>query len=269
MNPNQTKKIIVFAGTNEGRILCEFLANDRNRQVDSLLMKYNRSVTACVATEYGSLCLDTIPDLIIKEGRLSKQEIEDTIADYDYIVDATHPYAQIISRNLKEASMILKKSYIRIVRPTSEYDNVIECETITEACEYLNQVVGNVLLTTGSKELLPYTKITNYADRLFARILPSLQSLEECIKHGFRPSNIICMQGPFCEEMNIAMLKQTNARYLVTKETGKSGGFDEKLSAAAKCMVEVIVIGRPKKEEGLSLEQTCQFFKEELGILET
>ena len=123
-------------------------------------------------------------------------------------------------------------------------------------------------MTTGSKELLPYTDVVNYQSRLYVRVLPSQQSLEECLRHGFKPSNIICMQGPFSEGLNIAMLKQTDARYLVTKETGRSGGFDEKLSAAAKCNVKVIVIGRPSQEEGLSVKEACNYLKKVLGVVE-
>lgn len=35
------------------------------------------------------------------------------------------------------------------------------------------------------------------------------------------------MKGPFSEEMNYAMLRETNARILLTKESGAAGGFPE------------------------------------------
>ena len=41
------------------------------------------------------------------------------------------------------------------------------------------------------------------------------------------------MQGPFSCEMNAATIRQTGAKYLVTKESGAAGGFLEKLEAAA------------------------------------
>ena len=115
MNKNNADKVIVFAGTNEGRILCEFLTG------------HHITVTACVASEYGSMCLDGISGLTIKEGRLSEHEIGELISDYDYIVDATHPYASVITENIKEAAGKQKKDYIRILRPASGYDNVFEC----------------------------------------------------------------------------------------------------------------------------------------------
>ncbi len=256
MNRECLKKIIVFAGTNEGRRLCEFLTN------------YQVPVTACVATEYGSLCLNDISGLNIRERRLSQQEIREMLVDYDYIIDATHPYARIITENIRMVAEELKKPYLRIIRPSSGENGMVACGNIESACEYLNRTKGNVLITTGSKELLAYTRIKDYEERLYVRVLPSLESLTACIQQGFELSHIICMQGPFSEELNIAMLRQINARYLVTKDTGKSGGYEEKITAAAKCNATAVVIGRPVKEEGLSLEQACEFLKSELGLQE-
>ena len=57
------------------------------------------------------------------------------------------------------------------------------------------------------------------------------------------------MQGPFSAELNIAMIKQLDIKYLVTKDTGASGGFPEKVRAAKGCGVELIVIGDLKKSQ--------------------
>ena len=62
------------------------------------------------------------------------------------------------------------------------------------------------------------------------------------------------MQGPYSEELNLAMLKHINAAYFVTKESGGAGGFEEKKKAAQKAGAELIVIARPK-EEGKSLQE--------------
>ncbi len=256
MSSSTNKKILIFAGTNEGRRLCEYLTDQ------------GIAVTACVATEYGSLCLSAMTGLDIREGRLSAMEIEELIKHYDIILDATHPYAKLISENLKSACEVNEKPYIRVIRPQTEYSNVITCDSIEAACEYLNQTEGKVLITTGSKELKPYTTVADYKERLYLRVLPSIDALEECNRKGFKASNIICMQGPFSEELNLAMLKQVKASYLVTKESGKAGGFEEKLSAAEKCGVKVIVIGRPVKEEGFSLQETMGLLKQELSIRE-
>ena len=74
------------------------------------------------------------------------------------------------------------------------------------------------------------------------------------------------MQGPFSEELNTAMLRQIDAAWMVTKETGKSGGFGEKLSAARKAGVKVIVIGRPVKEEGYGLREIRNILEERYSL---
>ena len=66
------------------------------------------------------------------------------------------------------------------------------------------------------------------------------------------------MQGPFTVELNQALLKQINAKYMVTKDSGSNGGLDEKLEAAKKANAIPIVIGRPTQETGYSLEQLIQ-----------
>lgn len=246
-----SKKILVFAGTEEGRKICEFLTAE------------GADVTACTATDYGSMCISHVSGLKICEGRLSEDEIRQLAQGFDYVVDATHPFAELISQNIKKAcgdSMPL----IRIIRPADKYSEVEYFESLSDICRVLNSAEGNILATTGSKDILDYTKISGFRERVFARVLPSADSIEACLKAGFKPSNIICMQGPFTEEMNVAMLRQVNASYLVTKETGKSGGFEEKLSAAVKAGVSAMVVGRPCREEGLTIEETADFFRTRL-----
>ena len=97
---------------------------------------------------------------------------------------------------------------------------------------FLSTTEGKILITTGSKELKEYTKIGNYQERCFARVLSTKAAMEESVRLGFEGKHLIAMQGPFSEEMNLALLHQTRARYFVTKESGKAGGFEEKLKAA-------------------------------------
>ena len=67
---------------------------------------------------------------------------------------------------------------------------------------------------------------------------------------GYKPANVVCMQGPFEEDLNIAMIKHFNAKYLVTKDSGKAGGFEEKISAAHKAGAELVIIARSENEHG-------------------
>jgi len=141
-----------------------------------------------------------------------------------------------------------------------EYANVTENGAVIvgsadEAAAYLAGTSANVLLTTGSKELSCFTSVPDYQNRLFARVLSLPSVVASCAALGFSGRNLICMQGPFSEEMNIALIHQTDAKYLVTKDTGREGGFPEKESAAKACDCQLIIIRRPLVEEGITVEE--------------
>jgi precorrin-6x reductase len=71
------------------------------------------------------------------------------------------------------------------------------------------------------------------------------------------------MQGPFSQEMNTATLRQINAKYMVTKDSGKVGGFTEKIAAAHEAGAQLLVISRPTQEEGETLEELLRQLLEE------
>ena len=83
---------------------------------------------------------------------------------------------------------------------------------------------------------------------------------------GIPLDHIIAMKGPFSKELNSALIRQFDIKMLVTKASGKSGGFWEKVEAARECGVELIVIRRPIQEEGLSLEDAKRELEERFGL---
>ena len=129
---------------------------------------------------------------------------------------------------------------------------------MNSCAEALEHTEGNILAATGVKELAKYTELTGWRERVYARILASKESLEEADRLGFQGSHLICMQGPFSEELNTAMLRAVGARYLVTKESGTAGGFPEKARAAENAGAVLVVVGRPVasvKEKGFTEDE--------------
>lgn len=235
-------KILIFSGTTEGRRLTEWLSSCKELDV-----------TARVATEYGALVCN---DVNVDVGSCGGVEgIARTIKTegYDLVIDATHPYASRITEHIREACSMTDTELIRVKRNESEYDDVITVPSIDDVPKILNDVEGNILVTTGSKEADVYTRIKDFKERVFVRVLPTMDSLDRCIKLGYPNKNIICAQGPFSMEMNMALLKQIDASYMVTKESGDVGGFDSKYEAAKKMDVKLIVIGRPN-DDGMSYD---------------
>lgn len=242
-------KICVFAGTIEGRELVEFLATQPV------------SVTVCVATEYGEALLPTAPNINVSSRRLPPEEIGEMLSQEQFgiVVDATHPYAVNITENIWRACQETQTHYLRLLRdPGSGGKNGVFVKNVEEAVRYLSDTEGNILLTTGSKDLPAFSAIRDFSHRVYARVLPMEASLKACQNAGLQPSHILAMQGPFSREMNLATLRMVSADYLVTKDGGNPGGFGEKVAAAEEAGVKLVVIGRPPQREGVGLSQVIE-----------
>ncbi len=250
-------KAIVFAGTTEGYALCEFLAENRV------------SVYACAATEYGGSLLQENEFLHVSAGRLKTEDMEELFRkeNPEIVLDATHPYAAEVTKNIRTACESAGVLYQRILRPEGEKNSeAIYVESTEEAAAFLSGTEGNIFLTTGSKELAKFTGIPDYKERLFARVLSVPSVIRSCAELGIEGKHLIGMQGPFSAEINEAMLRQFQCSYLVTKDTGLAGGFPEKMEACQRCGVTPVIIGRPLKEEGLSLQDARVFLSKMFGF---
>ena len=96
------------------------------------------------------------------------------------------------------------------------------------------------------------------------RVLPLRDSLDNALTLGYKPGQIICMQGPFSRELNVAMFKQCGAKYVVSKDSGQAGGFEDKLAAAAEVGAQLILIDR-QPETGEDLAQVLQDLRRQFG----
>ena len=162
------------------------------------------------------------------------------------VVDATHPYAALASENIAKACKRCGCRYIRLQRASGEItEDCVKVPSLEKAVDYLQGTEGAGLAATGSRDLETYTKLKDYKRRVTARVLSVPESVNKAVGLGFSGKNLICMQGPFSREMNEALLREIHASYMVTKESGKEGGFQEKLAAARNTGVKLIVVERP------------------------
>ena len=271
-------ELIMFAGTTEGYELSRFASEQ------------GIHTCVCVATEYGRKSLTENEFLHLSDGRMDAAAMREFLRAETpkMVIDATHPYADKVTLNIREAIEGLpeeqRPKYCRVLRKRTESDDTVstaygkENESVSgaayvknmdaaanavyvkdadSAASFLRDTAGNILLTTGSKELPSFTEQEELRGRLIARVLPLPGPLQICIEAGIEAKHIVAMQGPFSQEMNEAILRQYDCKYMVTKESGAVGGFAEKLEAACACGVTTVVIGRPFEEEGIS-EAECR-----------
>ena len=235
-------KVLLFGGTGEGRALAEWLAAEGVPH------------TVCVATEYGEALLP--PGGAAHVGRMDRGEMAALMGagGFSLVLDATHPYAAEATENIRAAAEGAGLPCLRLARRTDGEKDALRAGTMAEAADRLADRPGNVLLTTGSKELDPFAR-PGLAERCYPRVLPMVGSLARCLELGFPPKNVICMQGPFSKELNAALIRQYDIRTLVTKDTGAAGGFPEKAAAAKETGCALLVVARPRPETGLTLEE--------------
>lgn len=259
------RPVLLFGGTTEGRELAARLAGRGQRTI------------LCVATDYGREVLEpellANPCLNVRIGRMDAEEMRRLILEeeLELVVDATHPYADQVTRNVRKACEKTGRECLRCLRPRSGEESsgdmgvrsgaespeggVVRVPSVQAAVEWLAARDGNILVTTGSKELATFSQLPDFATRVYARVLPTLPSLSACLDQGLSGRHIIAMQGPFSEETNRSQLAEFNCRFLVTKDTGDNGGFREKVRAAGEAGAVALVIDRPETERGLSAAQ--------------
>lgn len=242
-------KVLVFGGTEEGRILPLKLA------------ALGVETTVCVATPLGAEELGKAEHIRVLVGRLDEDEMAALMQGFDLCVDATHPYSTIVSANIAAACKRAGLPRRRLLREESTPEGCIFVKDVAEAVEYLKGTEGNILLTTGSKTIAEFAALD--IARIFVRVLPTHESLTLCEEAGIPHKQILALQGPFTQRMNEATMEQYNIRYLVTRDGGKAGGFEEKRAATLAVGAECVLIGRPG-DKGESLEEIIEFVKNSL-----
>ena len=121
-------KILLFAGTTEGRHMAEFLNRHR------------LSAVVCAATEYGKCQILPGEYLDVRSERLNADEMVRLIQEEQIclVIDATHPYAVLVSENIRNACEQTETEYLRLLRPSGEIgEDCILVDSVAEAVEWL------------------------------------------------------------------------------------------------------------------------------------
>lgn len=234
-------KVIVFGGTTEGRLIADSLA------------KSGKLVCVCVATEYGETFLENSSKA--KVGRLDKNQMVELFLKEkpSLVIDATHPYATDVTKNIKEACEDVCFNYLRVSREDDRqnkefsYEKLYYFDSMDEIVGWLNKEDGIIFSTLGVKEVKALTKVNNYKERVFVRVLPVEDSLKLCNEAEIDRSHVYDAMGPFSYEENVKMFRETSAKIMLTKASGKAGGFAEKLKASADLSMKIAILQRPRE----------------------
>lgn len=255
----KTYDCLVAAGTTEAREAIMALCNA------------GYCILATVATELGAKVLQDLKtiyedNLDIEIGRKDAQGFSECIqkSQIKMIIDATHPFAKEVTDTLKAVCAHYENEgiaigYIRYLREMIDYDytKIIRVPDAVAAANMLSTMPGRFLLTTGANTIDVYMNtISDFNSRGFVRVLDTKVSIERCEAFGVADTHVIAKNPPFSEADNISLLKNYNIQILVSKDSGKSGGLPEKINAAKKLDIPVILIQRPEDAGGVCTPDT-------------
>ncbi|MGH2412778.1 MAG: cobalt-precorrin-6A reductase [Microcystaceae cyanobacterium] len=216
--------------------------------------------TITVTTPTAQSLYPQSPDLRVQVGQLDDLQLETFLTQESIVavVDASHPYAVVISQIAIAVAADKQIPYLRYERPNLERtEDGIKSEgqitnskfrILLESFETLlkgDYLLGQrVLLTIGYKTLPLFQSWQDRAT-LFARLLPTVHSIEVATAAGFTPDRLIALRPPINAELEKALWCQWQISLVITKASGQAGGEEIKQSVANELNIPLIVIARP------------------------
>jgi precorrin-6A/cobalt-precorrin-6A reductase len=170
----------------------------------------------------------------------------DGLADYlrdqriDALVDATHPYAAVISANAAAAATRAGIALVALRRPgwmPTAGDRWSEVERMADAVPALGEAPRRVFLALGRKEIAPFAAAPQhrYLVRSVDPVDPPL-----AVPHAV----YLTARGPFPEAGERALLQQHGVEVIVAKNSGGDATYG-KIAAARALGLRVIMLRRP------------------------
>lgn len=223
-----SKRILILGGTAEARVIA------------SELISVGHDVTSSLA---GVTSKPLLPDGKVRVGGFGGAE---GLRHYlqqnavDILVDATHPYAAIISRNAFEAVQFGPTQLLRFERAAwslMKDDNWTSVATLTEAAKFL-PAGAKVFITTGRKDLRPFLDRTDLSGTI-RTVEPPAETL---------PANwrVILDRPPHTIENELALFQREAFTHIISKNAGGTA-TRAKLDVARQLAIPVVMVQRPFK----------------------
>lgn len=253
--------IWIVGGTGETSKFIKIIEANSPEMIQNLLVS--------VATSDGKEFLSN--DIRIHTGRMDEEEMLEFVKDNEIsiCIDLSHPHARIVSRN---AETVCRKANIKYIRYQREAIGSLEEDYIESSdirfFEDINQLLAFVskngssyFITTGVNNVRDFEKIRNGRNFTY-RVLPSVTSMKIMRENNVPMNNIIGILGPVDYNLNLAMMQRYKSEYLVMKDSGKESMAMERIDAARKLGMKVIVLKMTEENSALrNLEMVYEELK--------
>lgn len=236
---NQKCCLWLIGGTGESRILAKAIAS----------LEIPCIVTVTTEAAQNLYPVNTV-NFQIWIGKLDYNKVSWFLEKYKIggILDASHPHAAEVSKLAIASSHQYQIPYLRYERPLINKpdlsSNILHLDSFDTLIAGNYLVEHRVMLTLGYRTL-PKFQVCQNRGILFARILPSIVSLQTALNCGFTPDRIIAMRPPISIALETALWQQWNISLVVTKASGQAGGESIKRQVAATLNIPLIIIDRP------------------------
>ena len=207
------------------------------------------AVLVSTATDY-PLTLTAHPLIRRRVGALNDETLRRLIATHriDAVVNAAHPYAEVVGGLAQKVSEALVIPYFRFLRPPLSIGqtDVLHADGHRAAAEIARSFEKPILLTVGSKNAFVYVEaVRGTGIPVYIRVLDRKESIDACLAAGVSAEAIVAAKGPFSVDDNLSLIRRFLIGVLVTKDSGEAGGLKEKLEAARRSGVRSILVDRP------------------------
>lgn len=226
--------ILILGGTTEGRVAV--------RVVDEAAATYYYSTK-------GTLQSIECAHGIRLTGAMNAEEMECFCRDHaiKLLIDAAHPFAQVLHQTIEKVSKCLQIPVIRYERRYPPRDeDLIWCDSYADAIHQMeNKGIQQLLALSGVNTLAPLRPYWRSHTTWF-RILEREESLSLAEKQGFPQERLVFYREG---EDELKLLEQLHPDAILTKESGFSGYFTDKVNAARQFGIPVFVVKRPALPE--------------------
>ena len=244
------EKLLILGGTREAYQLAEKL-DSQFPQEKLIFLSSLAGITKKPNIPAGKFRTGGFGGLSGLKNFLVKEEIS-------LLVDATHPFAENISKNALLAAAESGLPFLTLKRPPwvkHQNDLWIEVTSLKNAVKYLKNVekktgslfsMGSIFLTTGNKDLWLFQNSLNY--HFLVRTVEEPELVSEWPQAKF-----IKDRGPYTLETEIKLLKEHEISMLVTKNSGGISTY-AKIEAARYFKIPVLMVRRPE----MMTAKSCQ-----------